>query len=64
MDMGKEWEAARRRDGYYRMAKKEGYRARSAYKLRELNKRFHLMRPGDSVLDIGADHFGEHASQE
>ncbi len=52
--MGKEWEAKRRQDGYYRMAKKEGYRARSAYKLKELNKRFGLIRPGDRVLDIGA----------
>ena len=52
--MGRAKESTGRRDGYYRMAKKEGYRARSAYKLRELNKRFRLMRPGDKLLDIGA----------
>lgn len=52
--MGKKWAAERRRDGYYRMAKNQGYRARSAYKLKEMNKRFSLMRAGDRVLDVGA----------
>ncbi|HTC23888.1 MAG TPA: RlmE family RNA methyltransferase [Gemmatimonadales bacterium] len=44
----------RRKDTYYRRARRAGYRARSAYKLRELDSRFHLMRSGDSVLDLGA----------
>lgn len=35
-------------------AKKQGYRARSVYKLIELNKRFKLIKNGDEVLDIGA----------
>ncbi len=35
-------------------AKKEGYRARSVYKLEELDQRFSLFRPGLRVLDLGA----------
>lgn len=35
-------------------AKKEGYPARSVYKLEELDKKFKLLRPGLKVLDIGA----------
>lgn len=42
------------KDPFYRRAKKEGYRSRAAYKLLELNQRFHLIRPGDRVLDLGA----------
>ena len=52
--MGKEWTAEARRDPYYRMAKQSGYRARSAYKLKEMNKLFSLFRQGDRVLDVGA----------
>lgn len=42
------------KDGYWRRAKKEGYRARSAYKLLELSKKYNLIKKGDRVLDIGA----------
>jgi 23S rRNA (uridine2552-2'-O)-methyltransferase len=43
-----------RKDARYRRAKAEGYRARSAYKLVELDDRHRLMRPGDRVVDLGA----------
>lgn len=43
-----------RDDAFYRRAKKEGYRSRAAYKLVELNQRFHLMKPGQKVVDFGA----------
>jgi 23S rRNA (uridine2552-2'-O)-methyltransferase len=43
-----------RKDARYRQAKAEGYRARSAYKLLELDRRFRLLRPGASVVDLGA----------
>ncbi len=43
----------RRKDGYWRMAKREGYRSRASYKLLQLNKKFHLIKKGDYVLDIG-----------
>jgi 23S rRNA (uridine2552-2'-O)-methyltransferase len=42
------------RDVFFRRAKREGYRSRAAYKLMELNRRFHLIRPGDRVVDLGA----------
>ncbi len=35
-------------------ARREGYAARSVYKLQELDKRFHLLRSGQRVLDLGA----------
>jgi len=41
-------------DHWFRRAKEEGYRARSAFKLLELQDRFHLLRKGDRVLDVGA----------
>ena len=42
------------RDRFYQQAKKEGLRARSAFKLDEIQKRFRLLRPGGRVLDLGA----------
>lgn len=47
--------AARRvlHDQYFRKAKREGYVARSAYKLLEINEKKSLIRKGDRVLDLG-----------
>jgi 23S rRNA (uridine2552-2'-O)-methyltransferase len=42
------------RDHYFRMARQEGYPARSVYKLKEINKRFHILGKGMRVLDLGA----------
>ncbi|MBD3263234.1 23S rRNA (uridine(2552)-2'-O)-methyltransferase [Candidatus Woesearchaeota archaeon] len=44
----------KKKEFFYRKAKKEKYRARSAYKLIELNKKYKLIKPGDIVLDCGA----------
>ncbi len=44
----------RRRDPYYRAAQREGLRSRAAFKLGYLDDRFHLLAPGDRVLDLGA----------
>ncbi len=41
-------------DHYFRKAKEEGYRARSAYKLIEIEERRRILRKGDRVLDVGA----------
>jgi 23S rRNA (uridine2552-2'-O)-methyltransferase len=43
-----------RKDAHYRRAKAEGFRARSAYKLAELDERHRLLRKGDRVVDLGA----------
>lgn len=40
-------------DEYFRKAKREGYAARSAYKLLEINEKKRLIRSGDRVLDLG-----------
>lgn len=40
-------------DAWSRRAAKEGYRARSVYKLMELDERFKLLKPGMKVLDLG-----------
>ena len=44
----------RRKDAFYRRARAAGYRARSAYKLAELDDRFRLLRREDFVVDLGA----------
>ncbi len=43
----------RRRDPYYRAAQREGLRSRAAFKLAYLDDRFHLLRRGSRVLDLG-----------
>ena len=40
-------------DHFFKKAKKEGFLARSAYKLDEVQKKYRLIRPGDKVLDLG-----------
>ena len=42
-----------RRDHYRRLAHEQGYRSRSAYKLKELNQSYRLIGPGFYVLDLG-----------
>lgn len=44
----------RKKDYYYRKAKKENYRSRAAYKLQQLDERFRLFRSGFTVIDLGA----------
>lgn len=46
--------ARNQKDHYYRLAKEEGYRARSAYKLLQINEKFRLIKKGDAVVDLGA----------
>ncbi|KAB1192723.1 TRAM domain-containing protein [Haloferax sp. MBLA0076] len=43
-----------RKDHYYNKAKQEGYRARSAYKLKQLDEEVGLFGPGNTVVDLGA----------
>src|SRR6185295_7361282 len=42
-----------RRDEYRKLAKEQGYRSRSSYKLIELNKKYNLLKLNDTILDIG-----------
>lgn len=48
------WRQEQSQDPYFRRAKAEGYRARSAYKLLGLHEKFKLLRPGQAVVDLGA----------
>lgn len=43
-----------RHDHYFKKARTEHYRARSIYKLKEIQERFHLIRRGGTVVDLGA----------
>jgi len=48
------WYKEKKREHYYKEAKKHGYRARSAFKLKQIQKRYHLLREGDTIVDLGA----------
>lgn len=48
------WRQQQRREQYFQQAKLEGYRARSAYKLIQIQEKFRLLRPGSVVVDLGA----------
>ena len=52
--ISKNWVNKQRRDTYVRQSKIDGYRARSAYKLMEINEKFKIFKGGISVIDIGA----------
>jgi len=43
-----------KRDQYRKLAREEGYKSRAAYKLLENVRKYHLIKPGDYVLDFGA----------
>lgn len=50
----KAWMKEHVNDFFVQQAKKEGYRSRAAYKLIEVARRDHLLRPGMTVVDLGA----------
>ncbi|KUO41204.1 MAG: hypothetical protein AVW06_01740 [Hadesarchaea archaeon DG-33-1] len=52
--MGKRRTSERKREHFYRMAKRAGYRSRAAFKLKQLDGRYGLLRRGDVVVDLGA----------
>jgi 23S rRNA (uridine2552-2'-O)-methyltransferase len=52
--VNKAWLADHIADPYVKLAQKEGYRARAAYKLKEIDESLKLIRPGQVVVDLGA----------
>ena len=52
--ISKNWVNKQRRDTYVRQSKVDGYRARSAYKIKEIDEKFKIFKGGMSVIDIGA----------
>ena len=52
--ISKNWVNKQRRDTYVRQSKVDGYRARSVYKLIEIDEKFKIFKGGMNVVDIGA----------
>ena len=52
--ISKNWVNKQRRDIFVRQSKVDGYRARSAYKLIEIDEKFKIFKGGLSIIDIGA----------
>lgn len=52
--VNKAWLNEHVNDPYVRLAQKEGFRARAAYKLKEIDETLGLIRPGDVVVDLGS----------
>ena len=52
--ISKNWVNRQRRDIYVRQSKLDGYRARSVYKLIEIDEKFKIFKGSDCVIDIGA----------
>ena len=49
----KDWMHGHLNDPYVKLAKKEGFRARAAYKLKEIDEQDRLIKPGHIVVDLG-----------
>jgi len=52
--VNKAWLHEHINDPYVKLAQKEGYRARAAYKLKEIDEALGLIKPGDCVVDLGS----------
>lgn len=52
--VNKAWLNDHLQDPYVKMAQREGYRSRAAYKLKEIDESLGLIRPGQVVVDLGA----------
>ncbi|MFQ6703777.1 MAG: SAM-dependent methyltransferase, partial [Alphaproteobacteria bacterium] len=48
------WIQRQAHDPYVERAKKDGYRARAAYKIIEINEKYHFFKNGQVVVDLGA----------
>ena len=52
--VNKQWLHDHVNDPYVKLAQREGYRARAAYKLKEIDEQLKLLRPGQLVVDLGS----------
>lgn len=52
--VNKQWLHDHTNDTYVKLAQREGYRARAAYKLKEIDEELHLIKPGQIVVDLGS----------
>ena len=51
--VNKQWLQDHANDPYVKQAQRDGFRARAAYKLSEIDEQFKLLRPGQLVVDLG-----------
>ena len=47
------WQRERKKEFYYKQAKKDGFRARSSYKLMQIDKLHHIFKNKSVILDLG-----------
>ena len=52
--MGSRWQMEKKHDPYYKKLKKKIIAQRASYKIKQLNKKFKLIKEGDTVVDLGA----------
>ena len=52
--MPSRWYIEKKQEYYYRISKQKGYRARSAFKLVQIQKKYHVLKKGITVIDLGA----------
>ena len=52
--VNKQWLHDHMNDTYVKLAQREGYRARAAYKLKEIDEELHLIKPGQVIVDLGS----------
>ena len=52
--ISKNWIIKQKRDIYVKQSKIEGYRSRAAYKLKEINEKFKILKNGIHIVDLGA----------
>jgi len=48
------WYSEKKKEFFYNEAKREGYRSRSAFKLKQIQKKFKILKQGNTVMDLGA----------
>jgi len=48
------WYSEKKKEHYYKEAKRVGYRARSAFKLKQIQNKFNIINKGNVVIDLGA----------
>lgn len=48
------WYKQKKKEHFYKEAKRVGYRARSSFKLLQIQKKFNIIKKGDTVVDLGA----------
>lgn len=49
-----QWLISHKNDPFVKQSKQDGYRSRAVYKLKEVNEKVHLIKPGMNILELGA----------